>query len=442
MNEKLILPFTVVFTLLSSACVPLSEVNPTQAAVDPNAVATIVAGTLASVVGSSEITPTTPTSELRVVYADNTNGFRGGNLWIVENQSPPRQLTSSGLDTSPFLSSDGKLVAFARTVDPNISTVELWAINTDGSHERSLVTSEWLLNVKPGEETTPFKVDWVPGTHLLAFNTRTASEFPGLVSHDNLYVIDADRGELSTILPPGSGAAGFYYSPDGTKIALSSGRGIGLVNADGTGLKELVPHQAPGLGEGSYFAPIDWSPDGTYMRALLTSGGFPGPISGELWHFPADGSPANLLASLPADIILNSPEIRFYAPDLQHIAFVRSVGEPGAFGRELHIADGNGSGDSLYISTPSLQWWGWAVDSRRFVYEDADVAYLGEIGASPRPLFTDATEIRWPKWTDHDQIVFLVGTAGAWQLRLGTPGGSSTVIATSTGDSIEFDINQ
>ena len=408
---------------------------------DAESLGTAVSATLTAVAGAPGPAAPVAPAVLRIVYPDNVGGFRGSDLWIIEGSAAPRQLTSSGQDGSPLLSNDGRLVAFRRIIDPGLLVEELWVVSPDGSNQRTLVSQAWLSGVKAGDTATLHRVRWVPGTHTLAFNTRLASEFPGLTTHDNLYLVDADTGNSTTVLPTGTGASDFFYSPDGARLALSSSTAIDIMNSDGTGRANLAQYKGVGMGEAPYIVSPVWSPDGSYLRAVIPSGGLPGPITGSLWHLPGDGSPAYSLASLPGNLSLFSQDLPLYAPDLQHVAYVIRAGEAAGSVRELHIAAGDGSEDAVYASG-GIGWWGWAPDGRRFIYQVGDAAYLGEIGAGPRPLFTDVAAVFWPRWVDQDRIIFFAGQRDAWQLRLGAPGGASTLLASPAGDMAEFDFSR
>jgi dipeptidyl aminopeptidase/acylaminoacyl peptidase len=383
---------------------------------------------------TAEPPASTESAPLRIVYPDNVNGIRGSNLWIIEGSAAPRQLTSSGQDAAPQFSDDGRLVAFRRIVDPKLDVEELWVINTDGSNEHILVSKDWLSAARPGETTTIFRAEWVPGTHVLAFTIQVVFDEPGFLVDENLYLVDVDEGKVSATLPTGEGAAYFFYSPDGAGIALSSPTTISLMHADGSGWREVASFKGTGLGDGVYVPTVDWSPDGSYLRAAIPSNDLLTP--GEtLWHIPADGEPASIIGTVAEGFGVA------YAPDLQHIAFhTRTASESNV--SELHIADGDGTGDGVYVTGASLQWWGWAPDNRRFIYSMDGSAFLGEIGAAPRPLFSDISSVSWPRWVGEDQVIFFSGKREAWQLRLGTPGGTSVLLASPSGDMAQFDFSR
>jgi dipeptidyl aminopeptidase/acylaminoacyl peptidase len=381
-----------------------------------------------------ESAPVEESASLRIVYPDNVNGIRGSNLWVIEGAAAPRQLTASGQDASPLFSDDGRLVAFRRIVEPILDVEELWVIDADGGEARELVSQDWLSAARPGEKTSVFRSEWVPGTHTLAFTIDVVYEEPGFLVDQNLYLVDADDGTITTAIPSGTPLALFYYSPDGTRIALTTSTSISLVDADGGGWREAMSFAGTGLGDGVYIPTLDWSPDGRYLRAALPADGLlqPGTI---LWHIPADGEPARILGELPTGSGV------FHAPDLNHIAFF-SRPAPDSPIREMHIAAGDGAGDGIYLTGDDISWLGWAPDSRRFAYSQDGAAYLGEIGAGPQPLFSNGTTVSELRWVSDDQVIFFSGERERWQLWLGTPGGTSTLLASPSGDMAEFDFSR
>jgi hypothetical protein len=179
---------------------------------------------------------------------------------------------------------------------------------------------------------------------------------------------------------------------------------------------------------------VGWSPDGTFLRAALPVNGLLTP-GVTLWHIPANGEPAYVLGTLT-----NGSSVS-YAPDLGHIAFfTRPAGESNI--KEMYIARGDGTQAGAYVTGRDLRWLGWAPDSRRFVYALDGAAYLGEIGADPRPLFADMPTILQPRWVSDDQLIFLSGEQAAWELRQAAPGGTSSLLVSLTGDMGQFDFSR
>ena len=141
---------------------------------------------------------------------------------------------------SVYLSSDSLVAAFIRQYDWN--NEEIYAVNTDGTNVRPLVTLADFATMKLSRElisAVPYRIAWAPGTHTLTFNTRMILEGPGLFLGDGIRQVDADTGLISVLMAPET-AGDFYYSPDGSKIAITKEDMISVVDADGTNRQRPV----------------------------------------------------------------------------------------------------------------------------------------------------------------------------------------------------------
>ena len=121
-------------------------------------------------------------SGLRLVFS------RDGQIWLWEaGTDEPVALATldNSIASNLKVSDDGALVAFLREND-------LWVVDSDGTGERQLISKE-ELDAPSGEDTglALNRLEWVPGTHTLAFNTRLNLAF-GLVLSDDLHLVDAD----------------------------------------------------------------------------------------------------------------------------------------------------------------------------------------------------------------------------------------------------------
>ncbi len=112
--------------------------------------------------------------------------------------------------------------------------------------------------------------------------------------------------------------AGFRVSPDGSKVVfalrstdLEANKGrvdLWLVNADGSGLKQLTTH------EGNETDP-SWAPDGKSVYFLAARSG-----SNQLWRLPLEGGEATQVTKLPLDV-----DAYTVSPDGQTVVFASEV---------------------------------------------------------------------------------------------------------------------
>ncbi|MBS1248584.1 MAG: hypothetical protein MAG431_00136 [Chloroflexi bacterium] len=366
----------------------------------------------------------TPSPVLKVAY------LSGGNVWLWTEGAGAVQLTHAGQATNLSISDDGFVVAFVREVA--YADYELWAVNTDGSDERRLL-SVADFDAMPQRDgsigVAPFQLGWVPGTHTLAFNTRPLYEGPGLFSDNNLHLVDVDGLTHTLLLPNGQGGM-FYYSPNGAQIAIITPTDITLVNAGGGNRREMVTY--PNIytySEYAYYPEPHWLPG---SRALLVAIppedplGDPGAPTA-LWRLPAGGSPAVLIRNVVTAPFFISPAA--FSPDGRQVAYLTQVGDETSDRRDLNIMAMDGSSTSVYASG-TLWFSSWSPDSLNFAYamDSPTSMKLGQVGAGSRPL-TDTGFANNLRWVSADDILFEAGGAGSWEIRRGVPGGSSVQIA-------------
>lgn len=417
----------------------------------PDEIATNVAGTL-DALGSNLDTPvveaTSPDPEISptqdsivesprsIVFTDNQN------LWVVELGSAPRQLTLDGEVDRVRISSDGIKIAFTKRSSFENSS-ELYAINSDGSDERPLLTRVDFNGLYPSPAGTEGfdlgHLSFRPGTHELFFNTLEVFEEIGFRKTDDLFMIDLDTHRLSAILPAGAGGD-FVFSPDGNKVAIIRPDSISVVNGDGSDYLPEIFNYAPVItySEFQYYAQPVWAEDSaTIAIALPSEDPLANDVFGAVWQIPANGDPPISLGRIAGDfyftqVFSNSS----LSPHLNRVAFVRELDPPNQ--GELYIANIDGS-EEMLIETGAINWVGWAPDGRHFVYsvDDPTDLIIGVDGGEP--LFTvEGLDLRW---LSGDKYLLLSGSPGDWRLIEGRIDGSREVISNPGGDFIEYDLS-
>jgi Tol biopolymer transport system component len=374
-----------------------------------------------------------PPPLLKIVYVKN------GDVWYWEEGGPHLAITALGDVVEAYLSDDGLLAAFVRQHDWN--NQEIYVVNTDGTNLHPLVTlADFATMVLHPDaiSAVPYRIDWIPGTHILAFNTRMTFEGPGLILPDELRLVDADTTTLSVLLSPGT-AGDFYYSPDGTQIALVNATSISVVDSDGTNRQELLtfPHIIT-YSEYMYYPPVSWSQDGSYLRAAIPPHD---PLEvpaapTDIWHLPVDGSPPTTLSTItPAPFF---HQIAALSPDMTKVAYIVVItpGAPPVV--DLQIASSDGGSDDTYANGP-YDFESWSMDNDHFIYtENGHNPRIGRLGYPPLDL-TGITFMVNSTWVDESRFLYLNRLSGSWELwlrELGTPG---TLITSTTGDMIHYD---
>jgi hypothetical protein len=402
--------------------------------------------------GEPTATPTTepaPTP-LLLVYT------KGGNLWISTDGGAPAQLTSGSADSGPQISPDGSEILFRRELPPSLAGMyrfELRVINSDGTAERSILGPADL----PGEMGTaiesdtpvlldqlPVQVEWLPHAHGIAFNTRIEAGY-GLLHKDDLWVIDLDADTLTELLPDPQGGV-FAYSPDGSRIVVTTPYTVTMVNSDGTNRRELVTF--PFVNTASEYAlrPVPaWAPDGSYARIAIPSPEPFGPsASAALWQLPLTGS-AVPLATLTGEFLFAVRDGRLWSPDGAHIAYGAPSSTPGS--EDLIVADGSGGSPAVYATSANLDLVAWVPASSHFVFwqnNNPGEDYLGQLGDAPVRLVPPAVADRVFDLAFANDVAFAF-TAGAvnnWTVYLGQIGGSTDVIDTCPDPYVDLDAHK
>jgi WD40-like Beta Propeller Repeat len=199
----------------------------------------------------------------RIYYVGTSRGAnqtqRIYSLTLADGASSPLvQDTVTGLIgaklASPGISSDGAWIYFTTQIAINGPTSgDVWRVHPDGTGLTRLVTgpvtgSPWVARTSPSPS---------PDGTRLAYVEKTTS--PTTTAND-VKILDLQSGSTLTI--SGSGADEIRWSPTANRIATKGGAGLYVVNADGSGLTQLVPNI-------SFFTGLDWSPDGRWIVANL-----------------------------------------------------------------------------------------------------------------------------------------------------------------------------
>lgn len=190
-------------------------------------------------------------SESKIVFSRSVGGKV--DIYAVNpDGSGLISLTSGAMDSLPVWSPDGSRIAFRRGFD-------IWVMDSDGSNQIRVAESS-------GDNPEhPLKLRWSPDSSKIAFATNMAG-YQGrgtfVVNADGSNLQRTSEGEWMKIF--GLPVVERHWSPevpadwslDGSRIALFDGRGIWVMNADGSDRRILTPDSLLTL-------PPSWSPDGS-----------------------------------------------------------------------------------------------------------------------------------------------------------------------------------
>ncbi len=437
-------------------------------------VATLVAATLQSQIDSTdtaapidgEIQPQSGygdcanTGQLSIAYV------KDNNVWLWVQGGPHLQLTDTGDAYEVRISPDGCRVAYSRGIpDPAYDAssessvppqvIELWMVSSDGSQNQQLAGMDLYGTFAAPPEGAAYNLyhfAWQPGTHTLAFNTRLGFAGPGLALSNDIYLINADTLNLSTLMPPGDGGE-FSFSNDGQLVAFSTPTSINVVDTDGSNLRTDLVNFPLVLtySEYQYYPPIHWTPaNNGFMVAVPPEDGLATPQNGlypetSLWYVPLDGTPAFEAGSIQSVWFPIQPVA--FSPDAGRIAYLRPVGDPAANQQELVIALSNGSNESAQLNYPQIKFQSWSPDNSQFMYSYADDTLrlvISDVNASiVAPLALPATfpaDSLSADWVTDDALVLLLQGPGGFQLSLMGLDGNNQVIDTMNAPGVSYDV--
>lgn len=387
---------------------------------------------------TAEPEPATATPEPFVCALAYANA---GSLFCLGADGTPRVLASGSQILDPRISADGTLVAYQVVVSEGIS--QLWVVGAAGGDARLLIGAEQIPNADPALVNSPGHVEWLAGTHALAFDTRyfpaAGPVGPGEYLNADLWTVDADSGVLNPVLPAGS-AGSFRASPDGQTIAISRGQGLDLVNADGSNYRQdlITFPSIVTYSEYTYRPLPQWAADGMFFNVVIPSADpLAADVHADFYRVGVDGI-AQSLASLPINIVfggsLNPPR---FSPNGLYAAY--SLGQADGSGEVLHLIevkpDGT-VGDVPFEPRQGLQGWGWSPDSRSFAYTvipgiEAGQGFAGGFDPAVSQAFAAGlTALRSLEWLDTTTLVFLGQlNNGDWSLYRQAPGGEPALLA-------------
>ncbi len=211
---------------------------------------------------------------------------------------PPREGLAQGLE--------GR-VSFVRLVfgcQPDV-----YIMNADGSEATQLTDNPALDD----------EADLSPDGEKVVFSSAREGA-------TSIYVMNADGGDLVR-LTRGSGDVSPRWSPDGERIAFSQAGNLAVMNADGSGIKIVMPGQSPETAPLCESAPIvgGWSPDNkhvTYYEGIPgttgSSGATPRPDRYNVCAVDVETGEVQVLVSEPAGKLHAEPH---WSPDGKKIAF-------------------------------------------------------------------------------------------------------------------------
>ncbi len=367
--------------------------------------------------------------------------------WIDGNSSFT-QITESGDAQTAVISTDGQLVAYSRTTDGFTYTLDVVA--SDGTNHRTIFTHDDFLGItRPSiaTDSEPYQFAWVPNSHMLAMTVDYVMEGPGLVTAPDLILFSVDTGTFQTLLQVNE-TYQFFYSPNGSKIAIALPDGIDLYDSNGNRLLSPKFYSFANVNTASevaFLPKIIWSMDSASF-AFTVPPAEPFTDTETLTKVveinSATGAATTLLT---ASMAFQMPQE--ISPNLAQIAYLKSD-SPNSTEFNLHIASLDGGPDKVVAAKTLINDFSWSPDSLHFAYSIPSGMtlreYLGKIQQTPAQI-TQVNDARGFAWIDTVSYLVLDKTSSGWKIWLGKVGSAPVVVYTdslTTGTDLSLSVNR
>lgn len=277
--------------------------------------------------------------------------LRGSSIWIMRpDGTGQRRLTRPRIiregagpagrgDSHPAWSPDRRRIAFSRAEESGVAG--LWVMNADGTEARRILRPA----KSRGRYAVAFEPAWSPDGSRIAYVNW--SEFPGI------WVANAD-GSGATSITNSVRDSSPAWSPDGERLAFvrcrmtydigqSARCQIHVVNANGTGVRPLVPLPRRGGWDGD--SDPDWSPDGKWLsftrwagdRAPRTGTS----TAGRLYLVDTNGQTIRRL--IPTRSSAGTDFAPNWSPDGRRIVFVRGYPTERGYRFNINVVNPDGT---------------------------------------------------------------------------------------------------
>jgi Tol biopolymer transport system component len=354
---------------------------------------------------AENLTAAVPISTVAPAAASMESGLfiayeKSGNLWAWTGGAAV-QITSSGVDSRPRLSADGKLVAFLRGS-------ELWVAETSGQNPRRLYGEAGAI---------PLQFAFAPNSHRVYFTSASPDGTPQF----DLNLADANSASVRSLLPTGQGGE-FTFQPDGSRLALVQPDKIIVAHADGTDARVVYKFSAVKSQKRDYLPHIAWMENGSGFKTAI-----PGDPARFMFIMATGGQPAQL-----AEFRAVAPSVSdtYIAPDGSKLMYLKQ--QKGNL--ELHVIDASTT-DKAYFAYARTKFGilGWTLDSQNILFwvEEPDQTWMNS-GNDRAPL-SDVTYASNVTWVNENSFLFLNKS----ELRLRIMGQPSRVLDTGVAGSFD-----
>jgi hypothetical protein len=200
---------------------------------------------------------------LRVVYID------GGQLALWREETGQITTLATNL-AGGFLSPDGRLVAFWRSLDGERD--EIWVVGTGGQGERRVAVSDGReIHERHPEfkSATVLRMGWVPSTHTLWYCRVFDAFDTGVAPYgETVRLVDADSGAQPRVIVPPGDVWALAFAPNGQQVAALTQSELRLIDTANARATQAVPFAT----DSTYRQEILYSPDSRQVLVYVRGG--------------------------------------------------------------------------------------------------------------------------------------------------------------------------
>lgn len=295
------------------------------------------------------------------------------------------------LDSHPVFSPDGTKIVFESNREGDAyQDSDIWVMGSDGTGKSNL-TAEGTTNTVIYEDMDPA---WSPDGDQIAFASDRGSD-----NDWDIYVMDTGGLGLTNLTEvPDNGMdreENPAFSPDGTKIAFTgknrdfgpdrnSDQDVYIMNANGSGLKDLTPDPSSNTDKEIYDSHPAFSPDGTKIAFQSNRSGV-----NEIYAMNLDGSNTEQLTTSGWN---TRPE---WSPDGTKIAYQH---RPSNDAENIYVMNANGSLRTRLTAETEYGAWdaSWQAMSPVIAYAPAVYLHPTEkYFPGSADSFLDHSELLW-----------------------------------------------
>jgi TolB protein len=323
-----------------------------------------------------------------------------GDLWVMcSDGSRPRALTNESLGnlgTSPSWAPDGKLIVYADSID-----TEIWSATQTGSRFRPITRDV-------ANDNTPA---WSPSGRSIAFvrgNAGTPDRGAAI------WRMSSDGSQLQRVTSWSGYVGDLTWSPDGARIAFTRSGKLHVIRANGTNDRTIVK-------DTSVASPA-WAPDGS--RIAFGSGGW------RIEIVNADGSGRRQLTpNLGSELPHPDGLTLAWSADGQRITF--SINDRSGIGQTYVMRDDGSGLHQLPVEGVSPTW---SPDSTRLAFRSRAGLWVANHDGDQRRLVAArkvGAVTAGPQWSPDGREIAFATPKAIWLVP--AAGGSPRMAANVVG---------